>query len=43
MKTVPHVYVLVGGEVVWEGHPTGLESVVNYYVGQTEDSSSDSE
>jgi len=43
VKTVPHVYVLVGGEVVWEGHPTGLESVVNYYVGQTEDSSSDSE
>ena len=41
-KTVPHSFVVFKGEIVWDGHPTGLESVLNYYVGGDSDSDSDS-
>jgi len=49
VRTIPHVYVVKrtdtrgGDEVVWEGHPTGLESVLGWYLNDNVDSDTDSD
>ena len=39
VTTIPHVYVVRGSEVVWEGHPTGLEGVLGWYLNEDEEES----